>query len=326
MSSKLGNYGDWEGNRDHHPPNCTCFGCNEERQRLQISREEADRVAEYDRRVAQSQGQQQTQPVRRPPPTPPRKPSEPKPSKSRSENDQGGFFTIVFCGLAVLAMLTAAIGGTLYLYNPDIFASLPSDETAPPTRTDDVEQTPEPVSVVGLPYPGGIPLDVGEIEHEIAVFTNRLREGKGLPPLVSDPRIADIARTHSENMASQDEFAHEVDGKNATGRALAAGYNCRANLGDGRSAYGLGENIAKGGRVQEWVGRGGDWTPTKYDKDGKTMAWRLVWDWMGSPGHRENILREQYHRIGVDVHIALVEKHGYVQEIMWATQNFPSCQ
>ena len=33
MPLKIQNYGDWDGEtkRGHHPPNCTCYGCNEER-------------------------------------------------------------------------------------------------------------------------------------------------------------------------------------------------------------------------------------------------------------------------------------------------------
>ena len=31
MPLKIQNYGNWEGDRKggHHPPNCTCYGCNE---------------------------------------------------------------------------------------------------------------------------------------------------------------------------------------------------------------------------------------------------------------------------------------------------------
>ena len=51
---KIQNYGGWKGDRPggHHPPACTCYKCNEERRRLEASKEEERRVAEYDRRVA----------------------------------------------------------------------------------------------------------------------------------------------------------------------------------------------------------------------------------------------------------------------------------
>ena len=55
---KIQNYGDWRGDKPggHHPPACTCYRCNEERRRLEASKEEELRVKEYDRRVAETQG------------------------------------------------------------------------------------------------------------------------------------------------------------------------------------------------------------------------------------------------------------------------------
>lgn len=57
MPLKIPNYGDWGGDRvrGYHPPACTCYRCNEERRRLEASKEEDRRVAEYDRRVTESQ-------------------------------------------------------------------------------------------------------------------------------------------------------------------------------------------------------------------------------------------------------------------------------
>ena len=50
---KIQNYGDWKGDKrgGHHPPACTCYRCNEERWRIEASKEEERRVAEYDRQV-----------------------------------------------------------------------------------------------------------------------------------------------------------------------------------------------------------------------------------------------------------------------------------
>ncbi len=57
MPLKIPNYGDWGGDgvRGYHPPACTCYRCNEERRRVETSKEEERRVAEYDRRVAENQ-------------------------------------------------------------------------------------------------------------------------------------------------------------------------------------------------------------------------------------------------------------------------------
>jgi len=44
-------------------------------------------------------------------------------------------------------------------------------------------------------------------------------------------------------MISSGIFAHDIHGKGPTGRALEAGYNCRAYNEDGSYSYGLSENI-----------------------------------------------------------------------------------
>ena len=66
------------------------------------------------------------------------------------------------------------------------------------------------------------------IEQWIFVFTNEERERHGKRPLELDPRISDIARFHSGNMVAQGMFAHDLDGKDPTDRALTAGYDCKA--------------------------------------------------------------------------------------------------
>ena len=59
---KIQNYGDWKGDKrgGHHPPACTCYRCNEERRRIEASKEEERRVAEYDRQV--EKGRRSAQP------------------------------------------------------------------------------------------------------------------------------------------------------------------------------------------------------------------------------------------------------------------------
>ena len=53
---KIQNYGEWKGDKrgGHHPPACTCYRCNEVRLNEEAAQGEARRVAEYDRRVAES--------------------------------------------------------------------------------------------------------------------------------------------------------------------------------------------------------------------------------------------------------------------------------
>ena len=70
---------DWGWLYGHHPPACTCYRCNEQRLVEEATREEERRVAEYNRRVAESRERKQGQagqqaPARDPHPQPPNPP------------------------------------------------------------------------------------------------------------------------------------------------------------------------------------------------------------------------------------------------------------
>ena len=62
MPLKIQNYGEWKGDGPggHHPPACTCYSCNEQRQAEEAAQEEGRRVAEYDRRVTENRERART--------------------------------------------------------------------------------------------------------------------------------------------------------------------------------------------------------------------------------------------------------------------------
>ena len=190
---------------------------------------------------------------------------------------------------------------------------------APPVIT---APTPTPTSEPSLKYPGDVPLDSSEIEHWISVFINAERESAGLPTLVSNSDIADIARAHSENMYRQGTTSNQLDGKGSKDRAREAGYSCQA---------GFVGNVVKQPRIQRWAQRasGGVITsgrPTEYRADSEAVARNLVSHWMGSPGGgRENILKSKYQSAGVGVYVDLEERLGWAWETVYATQNFSGC-
>lgn len=175
-------------------------------------------------------------------------------------------------------------------------------------------------------YVGGSPLNRGEIEEWVIKFTNEERISAGLQSLRHDAGISDIARSHSENMARLGRLSHDIEGRDPTDRAMAAGYNCRAYGGDGSYSYGLSENIAEHPRVTQWLGRGRSYHPVDYDQDAEEAARGLVEGWMSSPGHRENILDRESRRIGVGIAIQEAPEYGYVSETIYATQNFSACE
>jgi uncharacterized protein YkwD len=100
-------------------------------------------------------------------------------------------------------------------------------------------------------------------------LVNAERQKAGLAPLVVEPHLSQAAQRYVELMASSGCFAHTCGPlPELPQRVEAAGYT---------SWLRLGENIAGGQKTPEEVVAG----------------------WMGSPGHRENILNPDYTQIGV---------------------------
>ena len=206
--------------------------------------------------------------------------------------------------------------------------------TPKPTSTPVPTPTPRPTATP-TPSPkliGGQLLDPLEIETWVVHYTNVERQNAGLTPFILDPAISNIARMHSENMARLGIYDHTIAGKGPTDRALENGYDCRAYYPDGSYSYGFSENIYQYHRVTQWIGSSGffglstSYRPDIFDEDSKATAYGLVEGWMDSPGHRQNILDRDSRRIGVGVAIQLNEQYGYVDEVVFATQNFSGCK
>lgn len=160
-------------------------------------------------------------------------------------------------------------------------------------------------------------LDPLEIERRAITFTNDAREKAGLGPLSADAAIARIARPHSTNMERTGIFDHEIGGKDPTDGALAASYDCRGQDG----SCGFAEDIAAEPRVWQWGGSGGrsSWTADRCYKNEEETALALVEGWMGSSGHRLNILDRQSYRIGVGVAVEETSTYGQVGKRFYAT-------
>ncbi len=108
-------------------------------------------------------------------------------------------------------------------------------------------------------------------------LVNQQRAAQGLAPLSVDPILQAAAQRHSADMVGQNYFDHvDPSGQGPLDRVLAAGYLVVGGAVD------LAENIA--------TGSGALGTPAS------TVA-----DWMGSPGHRANILDRAYTAAGIGV-------------------------
>ena len=107
-----------------------------------------------------------------------------------------------------------------------------------------------------------------DFESDVIDLVNAERLSQGLHPLAFDADLAEAARSHSEDMGTQDYFSHTgLDGRSPADRVDATGYSW---------SY-LGENIACGQATPQAV----------------------MNSWMASSGHRNNILNANYCDIGV---------------------------
>lgn len=100
---------------------------------------------------------------------------------------------------------------------------------------------------------------------EVIRFTNQERVKRGLPPLAIDPQLTSAAEAKARDMMEAQYYDHAQWER----FIRTSGYNyCSA-----------GENLA-----------------LNY-----TDAGELVTDWLGSPRHRDNLLKSSYREIGVAV-------------------------
>lgn len=128
--------------------------------------------------------------------------------------------------------------------------------------------------IVGLPILAGgageaKKTDLAAAEKTLLELTNKERAKEGLKPLRWNAMLGTVARGHAQNMAKQKKEVHDLDGKTPYDRIRAAGY----------SYHRAGENV-------------GSMTPEYTLED-------LIKAWMGSKGHRANILQAEFEEVGM---------------------------
>lgn len=112
-----------------------------------------------------------------------------------------------------------------------------------------------------------------EMEEQIRQRINEIRQKEGLTELQPNPKLAEVARRYSQQMAEQDFFSHTSPaGDTPAQRVQAAGITYIV----------VGENLFTSTNIPQPVNA-------------------AVKGWMDSPGHRENILRSQYRETGIGV-------------------------
>ena len=120
-----------------------------------------------------------------------------------------------------------------------------------------------------------------ELTQRMVELVNEERAKAGLPALKTNDQIAQVAQTRAAELA--DSYSHtRPDGR-----------SCFTALEDAGIRYGsAGENIAYGGSSPEYI----------------------LASWMDSPGHRANILNENFTTIGVGCYL---ERNGMISGYDW---------
>lgn len=108
---------------------------------------------------------------------------------------------------------------------------------------------------------------VTDLVNSVVGLTNEQRAKHGLRELSIDHSLIAVAQDHSNYMASTNNLTHDQDGLSLRQRFHRAGYPHER----------IAENVARGQRSPEDV----------------------VSSWMGSAGHRDNILNPGYQHIGI---------------------------
>ena len=105
---------------------------------------------------------------------------------------------------------------------------------------------------------------------EVLAIINAARKKAGCAPLKLNSKLMAAAQTHATNMAKKDFFGHSnKDGSKFSGRVKKQGYKYKM----------VAENIAAG----------------------QSSATQVAYDWLGSSGHRKNILNCKFKDTGIAV-------------------------
>jgi len=116
-----------------------------------------------------------------------------------------------------------------------------------------------------------------QIENDILIRVNQVRQQNGLQPVESDPRLTAAAHFHSQEMLQAKILAHNVGGPACT--------TLRGRLRhEGVYALTFGENLFRS---------------DGYAND--KVAALAMESWLNSPTHRHNLLNGDFNRVGVGI-------------------------
>jgi len=161
-------------------------------------------------------------------------------------------------------------------------------------------------------------ISVDLLEETVLFLTNEFRKTLKVSELKEMEEVSFIARAHSRDMQVRGFFSHDnPDGESPTDRAQKAGFSGLEKKPDGKTRYGLSENIGRVGRYSsiqqskrngKVVGRKISW------QSEDQLARQIVQGFIDSPDHKKNLLDPSKAYIGVGIHV--------YREHVFVTQNF----
>ena len=176
--------------------------------------------------------------------------------------------------MSILLALTLAVGSAAPAYAGEVFTfeAVPENGSRAEEQSTPVWESPKPERQESSGYGWTPPepewVDLDAYAQEVLTLTNARREAAGLNPLSADPVLTEMAMLRAREL--EESYSH----------TRPSGENCKTVFGEFETDLRFwGENAAKGNRTPEAV----------------------VEAWMDSPGHRENLLREDAEYLGVGV-------------------------
>ena len=147
-------------------------------------------------------------------------------------------------------------------------------------------------------------LDLEALELEVHKLINNERGKKKIAALKNTKGLVTLARNHSADMAIRNYIDHiNPEGESPTDRAIKAKFECQTKSFEGVFPTGIGENIFMSYLYENYEVLIVDGVESRtYNwKSFDQMAQEIVRQWMGSKGHKENILRKDYHYGGIGI-------------------------
>ncbi len=174
--------------------------------------------------------------------------------------------------------------------------SAPSTHSQQPPASPGVAQSSATCTGAGLTP---TPENIASVRAATLCLINRERSAHGEAALQPNTDMQQAAQSHAESMAGGGYFEHTgPGGATVLERLKASGY-----LGGNAMSYEIGENIAWGSLQ--------DASPAT-----------IVAAWMASPGHRSNILNQDFRDTGIGISPRLPGSFGIGEAGAMYTQDF----